>query len=694
MVFRDCVITAGDEFTKEDFLRIYSPKRLIRSEFSVLIGLMLKAEIDIGLPDPSITRQMIERSDLLMEELHQAVLAPAHNDFRNALQDRVKGNASNPLSKGAALREAMFYSGESAFSWHYLNFARLRYANDAEWLLNNRGFTIDQAVLLAETIVAHLSEKLMPELLSMQKADPRRWTMLPLFSFTREDLVEKSGLSESVVDSFLESFSVKENDRNHEFHEPFSRNTAKLFPILPIQGGQYTSFMEYSTTEAMYESPFYWMISDRNYRAQASKNRGNFAEDLCHEILNRVFRDTKVYRNVTFRHLKGLSQAEADTIVVFGSRAFVFQVKSKRLTEKAKSGDELSISNDFKSAIQHAYDQAISCIEAMRLNVDAMDENGPIIIDGLERVADYFPVCITSENYPALTFQVAQFLKTVDVEHISSPLVFDLFTLDIIAEFLESPLYFLDYLSKRSKCHGKISSSHEMVILSYHLKNNLYIPDGYDFMMIEDDFLVDLDLAVNVRRRGIPGRGTPEGILTRSLNTPLGKVLNQINESHRPEIQEIGEVLLGLSGDSFAFLDSHLNRAIALTQEDGNEHDVSIPLDEDKSGLTIHCNLLRDSDAARTLVHHCEIRKYTQRADRWYGLSVTPIGDIRLAIGQKHPWKLVPALEGEIADFKARSITHWVARDGSKPTVGRNDSCPCGSGKKYKRCHGDPVKIR
>ena len=27
-----------------------------------------------------------------------------------------------------------------------------------------------------------------------------------------------------------------------------------------------------------------------------------------------------------------------------------------------------------------------------------------------------------------------------------------------------------------------------------------------------------------------------------------------------------------------------------------------------------------------------------------------------------------------------------VKRDGDK--VGRNDACPCGSGKKYKRCHG------
>ena len=28
----------------------------------------------------------------------------------------------------------------------------------------------------------------------------------------------------------------------------------------------------------------------------------------------------------------------------------------------------------------------------------------------------------------------------------------------------------------------------------------------------------------------------------------------------------------------------------------------------------------------------------------------------------------------------------------SAETVGRNEPCPCGSGKKYKKCHGDPVK--
>lgn len=31
---------------------------------------------------------------------------------------------------------------------------------------------------------------------------------------------------------------------------------------------------------------------------------------------------------------------------------------------------------------------------------------------------------------------------------------------------------------------------------------------------------------------------------------------------------------------------------------------------------------------------------------------------------------------------------HWYYIDGIRPSVGRNDTCPCGSGKKYKKCCG------
>lgn len=39
------------------------------------------------------------------------------------------------------------------------------------------------------------------------------------------------------------------------------------------------------------------------------------------------------------------------------------------------------------------------------------------------------------------------------------------------------------------------------------------------------------------------------------------------------------------------------------------------------------------------------------------------------------------------------SIDYVKRINDSKPKVGRNDDCPCGSGKKYKKCHGNGISI-
>jgi preprotein translocase subunit SecA len=58
----------------------------------------------------------------------------------------------------------------------------------------------------------------------------------------------------------------------------------------------------------------------------------------------------------------------------------------------------------------------------------------------------------------------------------------------------------------------------------------------------------------------------------------------------------------------------------------------------------------------------------------------------------------VPAFAGAARSSPARAQTPIPARTGGddviktvrreEPKVGRNDPCPCGSGKKYKKCHG------
>ena len=69
-----------------------------------------------------------------------------------------------------------------------------------------------------------------------------------------------------------------------------------------------------------------------------------------------------------------------------------------------------------------------------------------------------------------------------------------------------------------------------------------------------------------------------------------------------------------------------------------------------------------------------------------------------IAIATRQPSTTIDALEKEFQRKKQREMavaSMAGAGDASQPTqrrtgekVGRNDPCPCGSGKKYKKCHG------
>jgi preprotein translocase subunit SecA len=66
------------------------------------------------------------------------------------------------------------------------------------------------------------------------------------------------------------------------------------------------------------------------------------------------------------------------------------------------------------------------------------------------------------------------------------------------------------------------------------------------------------------------------------------------------------------------------------------------------------------------------------------------------------PGGLQPVLPASLEPHRPRSLTysapnedggvelHGDAAAAPYANVSRNDPCPCGSGRKYKRCHGDP----
>jgi preprotein translocase subunit SecA len=68
--------------------------------------------------------------------------------------------------------------------------------------------------------------------------------------------------------------------------------------------------------------------------------------------------------------------------------------------------------------------------------------------------------------------------------------------------------------------------------------------------------------------------------------------------------------------------------------------------------------------------------------EKCFSVQVTRQQDVQQMQEQPKPQKMVMSHGGETQDGGPQT----VKRDAEK--VGRNDPCPCGSGKKYKRCHG------
>lgn len=687
IIFRDSVVTGGEEFKKEDFGKLYDRERLIRTEIEILIGLWLKGNRELEIPESTVTQELIDRTDALLAELHAAMLAPAHDDFKEALQNHAKGNdLDSPLGKASFLREVIFYSGESAFSFQYSDFSSRRYSRDSDWIRTKFGFDMDEARIVFDTIISWIAEKFYAEFEALRESAFRDWTVLPLFTFEPSDLFERVNLEASVVSAVLKKFTVPDDRKNESYLSIQDPNDAALFPLIPLEDGKIALFLEYTATGALYNSPAYWMRLDSSYVDAAAKNRGDFTEEIVCAFIGRSFPSDRVFRNVIFKESKKSTSGEADVIFVHGKRAFVIQIKSKGLTDHAKAGNHDAISQDFSVAVQRAYDQAIICIDLIKRKVPSFINGLQIELPGIDNVEEFYPVCITSEHYPALSFQARQFLKTLDSDKIKKPIVMDIFTLDIVTEFLTSPLYLVDYLAKRSLLNDKIMSSHELVTLAYHLRGNLFVPDDVHMMMVEDDFMIELDLAMNVRRRGLPGSGTPNGILTRNLENPLGRILVAVDRTERSDVHQLGEFILNLCSDTWVFINKTLSTVIARTKRDAKNHDVTVPLEQDGAGMTVHCNDDDENTAFNALTAHCEIRKYVHQADRWFGVCLSSRGEVRFAIGHIKPWQTDSRLESEAKNLKVRSANRWIDPSGRRTKLGRNSPCPCGSGSKYKKC--------
>jgi hypothetical protein len=682
LCFRDNTIHYGDVMTPKDVLEQFRMDRLIKTEISTLIGLACKGDLNAEMQTPETIQSYIDKTDVFLKEIHHSMMP----DIRELFDPEQASNPSfNPFKNGATLRESIFYGGESAYHFQYRDLSSLKYSGDNDWLICNKGFSSEDCISIIAAIEELQNRKINEFITSLDINNASRWTVLDAYKFTDEEVLKESGIDLGIVNSVIEAFVSPIGMNDFSSLDDF--NPKNAYPIIKIADAEYLLFQNYSLVEALYETPFFWFWKDKKYKSTAMKNRGDFTESFSAQRLTRVFGDKNVFLNVKIIDSKRKIAGEIDVLIIYANRAIILQAKSKKLTIPSRKGNDLSLEIDFKKAVQAAYDQAYSCANLITdLSYRLIDDSGNEL--KIERnLCEIYPFCVVSDHYPALSFQARQFLTFSKTAVIKPPFVMDVFFLDVATEMLETPLYFLSYINRRTDYNDKILSSHELTILSYHLKQNLWVDGESTMMYLEDDICADLDLAMLVRRCDVPGERTPEGILSKFKNTTFGRLITQIEKQADPGNIDFGFMLLLLNEDTINQLNTGIDHIAKLALTNHNCHDLTIAIGMGTTGLTIHCNADPTEVAWRKLERHAEIRKYGQKAKEWFGICIDP-ETMKLRFGLKllYEWEQSFELDGILGDLpKAqRKINIGTEIKGRK--IGRNEMCLCGSGVKYKKC--------
>ena len=641
----DNIVGMGDQLSGDDLAKQRSAQEiLIRTEISILIGCMCKSQINWKLPSPDKLQNQITRASNLLSEVHSRLVENAYAEFKS-----FPNMSPDPTSSGEAIREAVLYSSESAYTFQYRDMATQRYLADSDWLTKNKGYHPETAQKVLKAICDVQSNLLMKCMKGMTKKHPNEWTFLPGFTLDTAMLAAAAGLTEDQVKPVLEAFTFSPDSTNNGYNHIDDFSETNAAPVLKDEAGNFVLFQYHSLAEATYDGPFYWFGQDEEYFPNATRNRGDFTEKFLVERLISIFGEDAVYSNVDVYRGKQ-RVGEMDCLVVFAEYALQFQAKSQRLTLPSRKGNIGQIEADFQRAVQKAYNQAKTCTLAFgKKNTKFYDSDGNII--EIPNVDHVYPICVVSDHYPALPTQTRQFLKYSTEGKLAPPLVCDVFLIDVIAEMLPSPLRFLSYICMRAKAGEKILVSNELTTFGYFLQKSLWLEDDLDMLHLDDSISVHLDAAMAVRRDGIPGNDTPKGILTKLNNTSIGKIIAAIE--HNPNIAcvGIGLRLLELSEDSVRNFSPILTRMIRNSKRTGEEHDLSIPFEYVKSGLTIHINSSPLDLATEKLRNHIKYRKYAEQAELWYGIIISPeSGQIRFGALLKSKHRYDSELEAATAD--------------------------------------------
>lgn len=726
-------------------------ERISIKEASLLLGFLIQNEIDFSLPTSwENLFEMKNKTYDLLAELHSSLMAPFMEGFKEIVSKKndhkeSKFDEFEFFGKGSRMVEPIFYSGDGVYDIQYLEFLELKYKYDKKWLYEKRSFDVDESKEIIHEIKAILQKKAQavnlynlkerfqetvdeiyakePKL-SKEEIEKQTREILPLMELHQyvnlffNDIKNKKDFDlrnvkedgwKSFCRGLLNLFTIKISDfknpdkvkrminnfsvvpgknSNPTFKKVGDYNVINSHPLIFFEEDTYFVPLAFLISQAVYESPFYWMNQDKGYIETAGSNRGKIGEELAYDFLSKVFGKERTFKSVKILSGKGKEDTDIDIFCILGSRALCVQVKSKRLTEISRKGDDVALINDFKGAVQDAYEQGLISRKSILENKSKfLDENGKEIKipGGIEEV---YIMGITTENYPALTHQSHIMLKKE--EESPFPLILTIFDLDLLAHYIPDPYDFMYYINQRIGLMEYFKSDEEMNFLGLHLTEKLWKREDVDQELVDSSMGQIIDRNYYPYKLGIYISDEGDAIKNKWKNESFENLCYELKKINDPKIVDIMFNLFDLSSETREHLVNFIKESKEKTLKDNKFHNFSMPPGEDSPGMAGFTYFSWNSNEIEKLRERlftlCQLRKYKSKGNVWIGLGCLKDSPnmIDLVFYVKDAWK-----HDEELEKLSKEILDGIGKGtfvNLKKKVGRNEKCPCGSGLKYKKC--------